>query len=62
MVRVLEEKNDTHNTFALVNCSCTLAWNMSTVSFCWRDCSTPGAILRRNDTMASLDMIFAAWK
>lgn len=34
---------------------------MSTVSFCCRDCSTPGATLRRNDTIASLDIILAAW-
>lgn len=40
--------------------STLLAWKMSTVSFCCSDCSTPGATLRRNDTIPSLAIIFAA--
>ena len=32
-------------------------WNMSTVSFSCRDCSTTGTTLRRNDIMPSLAMM-----
>ena len=33
-------------------------WKMSTVSFCCRDCSTPGTTLFRKEIIPSLDIIF----